>query len=185
MIKCNKVLCIILFVGVVAYAMDVSDSLSTIREEMHDLHVGAVNKDIVLAGVSVRNLLKQRDVLKSITIQDIEGSSASSSELSLFMYSFFYDLVITGHAELLDIFLDMLYRSYPLMGINWLYMDSQGYFTLLDKAYRLRHALQSAGGSTENMGAVISVLVKHGAELYKNMISAQNSVNTQSAEQLQ
>lgn len=183
MIKYNSALYITLFVGFLAYAMDDSSSLFAIREAIRNIHTGVQHQDVVLAGNAVIELMQKKDILKRLTIRDIEGASAPYAELSIFMQLFFHDLVIIGKAELLDIFLTMLDRSYPGIGINWLYYGSSGSYTLLDKAFRLRAHLISAGQPTNNIDQVIAVLIDHGGELYANMADSasaqQGSIGTQ------
>lgn len=176
-----------LFVGVLAYTMDMTDSLLNIREDMRNIHAAVQQRDVYLAGSTVVDLLAKKNTLNRLTIEDLEGPRATHSQLSEFMQIFFYDLVIIGNAELLDIFLRMVDRSYPGMGVNWLfYTDSQTPYTLLDKAFRLRARLIATGDSTHNIDAVIKVLIEHGGEFYQNMInrgplagSDRDSIDTQ------
>jgi hypothetical protein len=171
MINRKNLVYIALSMSVLAYAMDIPNSLLNIREDMRNLHAGVRLQDVQIAGHAAISLLGRADTLKLLTLQDIEGASAPTGQVpSPFIRSFFYDLIVIGQGQLLDIFLEMLYRSYGPVGINWLSRDSAGNdYTMLDKAYRLRRALIAAGNATEHIDQVIEVLIEHGGELYANI----------------
>lgn len=180
MINHKNTLYMAAFVGIFAYAMDRTDSLFNIREDMRNLHTGTQHQDVYLTGQAAMNLLRRADTLKMLRLQDIEGESATlDKQPSSFMRAFFYDLILVGQSELLRIFLGMLERSYPGIGINWLYQDTQGRsITMLDKAIRLKQALIRAGNPVSSIDGIINVLIAHGGERYMDE-SEDDALSTQ------
>lgn len=175
MINRKNLLYITVFVGVIAYAMKPLDSLlDIIRGEMGDIYNGVPRQDVELVGHAAISLLARKGELQQLTIQDIEGADASLlQQPSPFMRSFFYDLIIIGNAELLDIFLEMFHRSYPNLDINWRYVHPQrGYYTMLDKALQLKAGMMSSGSAAiNNIEGIITVLIEHGGEKYESVAS--------------
>lgn len=171
--------------------MTMNRGINDIVSDMYDISRGTVDftingvasdENVALAGYGASFLLLHRNLLESMDFRQLEQAlddkwgvvNMATEPPSTYMRLFLRDLIIGGRAQLLDIFLNLVDRAYPDLGINWLYIDAGMPYTMLDKAYKMKRAA-SAGRATQDAQRVIDVLIEHGGELYKNMMGSDGS----------